>query len=184
MGSIACQQIEGGPLLISRPWYFVEIVDDQGRPVQPGESGAVLVTSTICRGTPFLRYRIGDAATFDNACCNESGISGLSRLDGRLAGILQLADGRRINNIVWNHLFKEFAEVEQFQVVVQKNGALRLRLKGAAHRPTDDSRLQQAISRLLRDNAFEITWVDQIPLTSRGKLLQVVQEGDLPPSTR
>ena len=136
------------------------------------------MTSTICRGTPFLRYRIGDAATFDIPYRTESGITALSSLDGRLAGIVQLADGRKINNIVWNHLFKEFAEVEQFQVVVQKNGFLRIRLKGAIPAGTGHGPLHQAISRLLRDNAFEISWVDEIPLTSRGKLLQVVQEGD------
>ena len=178
MGSIAHQQTEAGPLLISRPWYVVDIVDDDGRPAQPGEPGSLLVTSTICRGTPFLRYRIGDAATFDIPYRTESGITALSSLDGRLAGIVQLADGRKINNIVWNHLFKEFAEVEQFQVVVQKNGFLRIRLKGAIPAGTGHGPLHQAISRLLRDNAFEISWVDEIPLTSRGKLLQVVQEGD------
>ena len=66
--------------------------------------------------------------------------------------------------------------LEEFET--QKNRFLRIRLKGTTPVGTGHGPLHQAISRLLRDNAFEISWVDEIPLTSRGKLLQVVQEGD------
>jgi phenylacetate-CoA ligase len=52
---MACQFTEGAPLHVMRPWLFLEILNDRGRPVAPGEVGRLVWTSTICRGTPFLR---------------------------------------------------------------------------------------------------------------------------------
>lgn len=176
MGSIACQQRFGGPLLISRPWYHVEVVDDKGNPVSPGESGKLLVTSTICRGTPFLRYEIEDLATVHPDCAGEDGIGGLKQVDGRLAGLLDLPNGRRINNIFWNHLFKEFIEIEQFQVTLRADDTLLICFRGRGQGPDREQQLRQALSHLLNDVRYELRWVDRIPLTSRGKLLQVVNE--------
>ena len=61
---MACQFPPDQDLRVLRPWLFVEIVDQNGKPVKPGEPGRMLWTSTICRGTPFLRYDIGDLATY------------------------------------------------------------------------------------------------------------------------
>lgn len=176
MGSIACQYGAGEPLTISRPWYHLEIVDDAGRPTAAGESGRLLVTSTVCRGTPFLRYQIEDLATAEPTTVDESGIGGLRQVDGRLAGLLDLPNGRRINNIFWNHLFKEFPEIVQFQVTLQADDRLFLRFRGAGLSAERERELRQGLGKLLDAVRYEIVWVDRIPLTSRGKLLQVVNE--------
>ena len=115
---MACQFQPDRPLCVLRPWLFVEIVDHNGKPAKPGESGRTLWTSTICRGTPFLRYDVGDLATYEPDGYDESGIHKICELQGRTASLLELPNGRVINNLFWNHLFKEFSEVEQFQVVV------------------------------------------------------------------
>ena len=176
MGAIACQTQAGGPLLVSRPWYHVEIVDDDGKPVTPGQSGRLLVTSTVCRGTPFLRYQIEDLATADPALTGEDGIGGLLAVDGRLAGLLDLPNGRRINNIFWNHLFKEFPEIEQFQVTLRQDDHLVLCFRGVGQAVEREQALRQSLSHLLDGVPYELRWVDRIPLTGRGKLLQVINE--------
>lgn len=173
MGAVATQVRDGGPLKVARPWYHVEIVDDSGR---PSESGRLLVTSTICRGTPFLRYQIGDIATADPASMDEAGIGGLAHIDGRLAGLLDLPNGRRINNIFWNHLFKEFPEIEQFQVTLRLDDTLRLQFRGRGFSPSREAEMRRALAGLLDGVTYRIEWVETIPLTSRGKLLQVINE--------
>ena len=50
--AIACQYKADDPLYVLRPWQFVELVDENGKPVGPGEIGRIICTSTICRGTP------------------------------------------------------------------------------------------------------------------------------------
>lgn len=173
MGSIACQFQAGGPLVVARPWYHVEVVDDDGR---PASTGRILVTSTVCRGTPFLRYQIEDIATVDPAQVDEAGIAGLAQIDGRLAGLLDLPNGRRINNIFWNHLFKEFPEIHQFQVTLRTDDTIRLNFRGAGFTPDREKEIRQALSHLLEGVVYEMAWVEAIPLTSRGKLLQVINE--------
>jgi phenylacetate-CoA ligase len=175
LSTMACQFEDGGPLVVLRPWLFVEIVNDSGRPAGPGESGRLLWTSTICRGTPILRYDIGDLASFLPTHEDESGISALSDLHGRAAGILDLPDGRKINCLYWNHLFKEFHEVHQFQIVLQQDGSLDCLLKGSGFTGPREAALRTTAQSFLGGVRMNFKWVEQIPLTQGGKLLQVVR---------
>ncbi|MGD8396840.1 MAG: AMP-binding protein [Candidatus Eiseniibacteriota bacterium] len=48
----------------------LEVVDEQDRVLPPGERGAaVLLTSLVNRTLPFIRYRVGDLVTVDEAPC-------------------------------------------------------------------------------------------------------------------
>jgi phenylacetate-CoA ligase len=178
LGVMACQFQSDQPLCVLRPWLFVEIVDHNGKPAKTGESGRMLWTSTICRGTPFLRYEVGDLATYGADCHDESGIHKISELQGRIASLLQLPNGRVINNIFWNHLFKEFSEVEQFQVVVRgpDPSELRVLLRGSGFSPSREAQCRRALDGLLGDIPKQLIWVEQIPRTAQGKLLQVIRE--------
>lgn len=178
LGVMACQFQPDQPLCVLRPWLFVEIVDQNGKPARPGESGRMLWTSTICRGTPFLRYEVGDLATFEADGHDESGIHKISELQGRIASLLRLPNGRVINNLFWNHLFKEFSEVEQFQVVVRSPdpSELRILLRGSGFSPSREAQCLKALDGFLGDIPKQLVWVQQIPRTAQGKLLQVIRE--------
>ncbi|MCL4524470.1 MAG: AMP-binding protein [Acidobacteria bacterium] len=173
---IACQFREGELMRVMRPWVFLEIVDEQNRPVSPGTPGRVLCTSTICRGTPFLRYEIGDLAAADSSDQDESGIRVLRDLHGRTGSILELAGGKKVGNLFWNHLFKEFSEVHHFQIIVKKDGGLRMLFKGVGFSPEREQELKHVLHNFLGETPFKWEWVDQIPRTRQGKLVQVVRE--------
>jgi hypothetical protein len=81
-----------------------------------------------------------------------------------------------INCIFWNHLFKEFSEIVQFQVVLQKNGQLLLRFTGTPFTSTRDAALRRILSNFLPELPVTVSWLDRIPLTPEGKLVQVVRE--------
>jgi phenylacetate-CoA ligase len=172
---MACQFREKDVLHVLRPWLIVEVVDDNGRSVAPGETGRLLWTSTVCRGTPFLRYDIEDCGAFDTAHQTEAGITALKELHGRFAGLLQLPNGKKISSLFWNHLFKEFAEVRQFQVVLQPAG-IQLRLKGTGFATEQEAHLRHTVSQFLGDVPLAVSWVETIPRTPQGKLMQVVRE--------
>ncbi len=172
---MAFQPVGEQALRVVRPWLFVEVVDESGRPVQPGETGRLLWTSTVCRGTPLLRYDIGDFAVFDAEHASAAGVTQLRELQGRTSGLLRLADGRVINNIFWNHLFKDFSAIRQFQIAIRETG-LAVRLVGRGLSEEDDRRMRGTLRSFLLDQPFEISWVDRIPLTAQGKLVQVVRE--------
>ncbi len=176
LSTIACQFKTGGPLHVLRPWVFLEAVDANGKPVPPGETGRLVVTSTICRGTPFLRYEIGDLGVYDAPCQSESGVGALAELQGRIAGLSTLPNGRTINNIYWNHLFKEFAEVRQFQVVWKRNGEIWISLVGDGMSEAREAQFRSMTSALLAGVPLKLIWTDEIPRTAQGKLVQTVRE--------
>ena len=173
VSAIAYQLDPAGPLEVLRPLIFVEIVDESGRAVPAGVPGQLLVTSTVCGATPFLRYAIGDAAVAHEISL--AGVVSLSEISGRISGTLKLPNGMVINNIFWNHLFKEYPEVHQFQVVVRTGGVL-VRLRGRGRSDSGDASMRARFDAFLRGMRVDVSWVDRIPLTPRGKLLQVVDE--------
>jgi phenylacetate-CoA ligase len=180
LSTIAFQRSEHGPLNIVRPWLFVELLDENGRPVAPGETGRVVCTSTVSRGTPFIRYDIGDLGVAESGCYSEAGLVALSQLLGRSAGLFQLPDGRTINNLYWNHLFKDIDDVEQFQVVIESQRQITLLLKGRQLYSVNELDLLQTIHRFLGPGVeVSIRWVDAIPRTSQGKLVQVVRRSGI-----
>lgn len=177
MGALAYQPAPGAPLDVLRPWLFVEVLDDQGRPVGPGETGRLVWTSTVGRGTPFLRYDVGDLGTYGPDDRDESGVRRLAALHGRRAGMIHLPGGRILHGMYWNHLFKDFPEVEQFQVAWIGGSRLELRLRGPGCSAERDALLRGIVGRLVgAEVPVQVRWVERIPLTAQGKLVQVVQE--------
>ena len=173
---MACQFAEGGSLNVFRPWLFLEVLNDRGRPVAPGEIGRLVWTSTVCRGTPFLRYDVEDLGTFRACDLNESGVTALAALHGRVGGTLDLPGGGKISNLYWNHFFKEIKEVAQFQVILRKDRSLKILLRGKGFSPEREVEVRGLLAHFLGDVPFHLRWVDRIPLTKAGKLLQVYQE--------
>ena len=131
LGAMAFQRARNAPLTVLRPWLFLEVVDDDGRPVAAGETGRLVFTNTIGRGTPFLRFDIGDLGAITADGVDEAGVARIAQLSGRRAGLLRLVNGRTVNCLYWNHLFKEFPEVEQFQVAVERGTSIELRMRGS-----------------------------------------------------
>lgn len=43
---------------------YIEIVTSDGRHVEPGEYGDIIITGLICKTMPLIRYRIGDVGRF------------------------------------------------------------------------------------------------------------------------
>jgi phenylacetate-CoA ligase len=77
----------------------VEVVDDDGRPLPPGESGHVLLTNLTNWTMPFIRYAIRDRATNLGEGRCECGFVGASMrlLEGRDEDFFLLPDGRRVS---------------------------------------------------------------------------------------
>ena len=97
LGDIAgqCSAVQG---LHVFPWAnYVEVVDDAGRPVGPGEEGELAVTSLINRAMPLIRYRIGDrgilARPGEGCSCGRPG-QVLERITGAARTCSGAATGR------------------------------------------------------------------------------------------
>lgn len=54
--------------------FFIEILDEDGNPVEEGEIGKIYITDLDNYGFPFVRYEIGDLATTANRQCSCVGV--------------------------------------------------------------------------------------------------------------
>lgn len=158
-----------------RPLVHLDVVRSSGEPAQPGETGAVAVTSTVCGGTPFIRYLVGDLATVADRPGGAAYPASISEIEGRVGSLIELADGRRIHTMFWNHLLKEYEEVHRFQVADRGAGGLELRLVGPGMTPDREARLVEVLTQMLGSTPFRVAWVDEIALGPQGKLSQYVR---------
>ena len=75
----------------------VEVVDDDGRAVRPGEVGHLVLTSLVNSLLPIIRYRIGDSAVVaDRPCACGERLPGLVRIEGRTFDWVVDDQGRRV----------------------------------------------------------------------------------------
>lgn len=118
---------EGGHVLLQHRLY-VEILDDAGRAVQPGERGEVTLTGGFNPCLPLLRYRTGDHASLRVAAGREPVLVGLT---GRPPIRFRTVAGEWLNNLEVTHALGRFA-LPQYTLHQAADGALTLRYHGAA----------------------------------------------------
>ncbi len=76
---------------------FLEVINEQGLPCTPGETGRVIVTDLHNRVMPLIRYNTGDLGTVAEHCSCGRGLPTLRSIEGRQGVELLLPDGRRVS---------------------------------------------------------------------------------------
>jgi phenylacetate-CoA ligase len=114
-------QARSGLVHVHEDYCLAEVLDEDGRPVRPGERGELIFTSLYRKAMPLLRYRTRDVVQVADRPCPcgrtllalEGGV--LARLDDmkKVRGIIVYP--RRIEEIVRTH-----ADVDEFQVVFRR----------------------------------------------------------------
>ncbi|MET9346257.1 phenylacetate--CoA ligase family protein [Streptomyces termitum] len=88
-----CAHLDGMLHHVNDDYNYLEVVDDDGRPVPDGTAGELL-TTTLQKGEgPLIRYRIGDRGRFVRHDC-PCGVSGRTlEYHGRSDGVVRLMGG-------------------------------------------------------------------------------------------
>lgn len=121
---------EGGYLALQCPQHehyhvqaegvYLELLNPEGRPCEPGELGRVVITPLHNFATPLIRYEIGDYAEAGAPCDCGRGLPVIRRILGRVRNMLRLPGGGMRYPRFGEYQFGNFEAVRQFQVV-QKN---------------------------------------------------------------
>jgi phenylacetate-CoA ligase len=155
---------------------FVEILDEDGRPSPPGQSGEVVVTGLNNLAMPLVRYRLGDMAAWAGAPCTcGRGLPLLSGLAGRTMDMITTSGGRICSGIVFPYIVDEFPSVAQYQVVQVSPDEILIRIIpdegfGADVRAQIEAGLRPYLGPEVRLR-FETT--DHIPPSPAGKFEHV-----------
>ncbi len=108
---------------------YVKIIDGDGRRVGPGETGEVVISNLVNRGTVLLNYRLGDIAALsgERCPCGRSFVM-LCDLEGRVEDIVYLPDGEFMHpRLVWK-VFKHRPGVLRYQLIQHALDTFELRL--------------------------------------------------------
>ena len=127
VGPIAAADPAAGHRVLLQPRLYVEIVDDAGRALPPGERGEVCVTGGFNFCLPLVRYRTGDTASLGEV----GGEPVLLDFAGRRAIRYRTAGGDWVNNIDLSHALAGLAAA-QFAVHQDAAGAVTLALSPEA----------------------------------------------------
>lgn len=182
LGIVALQCPDGGGFHVMAEHYILEVLDDNGAPCAPGESGRVVVTALHNFLTPLIRYEIGDFAEVGAACSCGRTLPKLNRILGRTRNMLVLPDGRKTWPTFGTRSFHEVAPVRQHQVV--QTALDHLEVKIVPGRPfTEDetnSLSDHILSRLPAGFSLSITFHEEIPRGPSGKFEDFMSEVDTP----
>lgn len=150
---------------------LVEVLHDDGRPCQLGETGRVVATPLYNYAMPLLRYALGDYAEVGDQCGCGRGLPVLRRIHGRVRNTLITPDGRRHWPSFGTMGFRKFAPVIQSQFV--QTAADRLECRFVVARPLTEKEeamlLATIRSRLPWPFELVVAYMDAIPRNASGK---------------
>ena len=157
---------------------ITEIVDEQYRPVPPGEYGAkILVTTLFSRTQPLIRYELNDSvrvSTEPHSCGLPFAV--LHSIQGRVEDSLvvpAISGGKiTVRPLVINRVM-DIVPVSGWQVLQQADQGLIILLAGARNGLVDEVLSKQISDSLAQDGArvpyIRIQHVPDIPKTASGK---------------
>lgn len=122
-------QCHAGSMHVDEDRVWLEIVDDDGRPVSDGTTGSVVVTHYRERAMPLVRYQVGDRARIvPEPCPCGRRFRRMQLVDGRINDYLVLPDGRRVYSTVLLGLAQECPGVAECMVRQDATGAITIHI--------------------------------------------------------
>ena len=165
-GCIAWRDPQTGRYRVNSDLVIVEVLEG-GRPVPPGRSGEVVVTSLFSRAMPILRYSLGDRAVRAHGDPRRPDVPELDDLLGRTVDQIVLEDGRVVSP--YQFMPDEIPGIATYRVQQIEPGEVRLLVVPGPQFAEAD--LRTACRRYERDldGACRVTYrlLDQLPPESR-----------------
>ncbi|HUO44247.1 MAG TPA: hypothetical protein VMT94_04970 [Burkholderiales bacterium] len=118
---------------------LVEVLDEDGRPCAPGQTGRVVVSTLHNFALPLIRYEIGDYAEVGEPCPCGRGLPVLRRVLGRSRNMLMLPDGRRLWPSFPSSLWAPLAPLRQLQLVQHARDRIEARFVSPRELTADEA---------------------------------------------
>ncbi len=138
-----------------------------------GIPGPMLVTDLLNKGTPLIRYEIGDIASFATGLCGcGRGLPRLASLIGRTSDLLYTPEGNIISGIsILDTVVIHIPGIKQAQIVQEQLDELTINVVKDSHfSPESANRLKEQIAKYFGPKMkISVVFVDSVPLSSRGK---------------
>lgn len=153
-----------------------EVVDEN---MQPALEGEILVTSFITKGTPIIRYRIGDRISlfdYNKECECGSPFPLVKVIEGRSNDFIYSYEKGKVNLGNLSNSTKGVNGVVCFQIVQEKQDYVTLKIvTSSQYSQKEENKFLSAIrERIGNSLEIELEYVDEIPREKSGKF-QIVK---------
>jgi len=179
-GGIIAYQCPKGGMHLSAENLWLEAVDPvTGRPVQPGQRGALLVTDLNNFVMPRLRYQIGDIGVLsDDVCGCGRTLPLLSGIEGREDEVFLAKDGTLVHGQFITHTIREMDGILKYQAIQHDRDTLTLKLvlQPDRIREPDIEELVRKLKIRLGDIRIQVEKVADIPPAASGKMRIHIRE--------
>lgn len=166
----------------------VEIVDDEGKPVEPGRQGRIVITNLHEYGMPLIRYDIGDEGSLlGGACACGRSLPRLSTIVGKTGDTFYTPSGRRVSARSFRTAILVELGIRRFQFVQDALDHVTVRvvpndgLSPSKARELDAAVKAHYASTLGDDVEIQVDIVDRIDPTPAGKHLFYISNVTRPP---
>lgn len=172
LGVIALQCPDYDHYHVQSESLVVEVVDEQGRPCAPGETGRVVITTLHNFAMPLIRYEVGDYAEVGEACPCGRGLPVLSQVLGRQRNMLHLPNGEKSwPTVGFISTLADDLPIIQAQFVQKSLEQIEVRL--VVHRPLNAEEENRIIT-LIHERfhypfKLTFTYMQEIPRSKGGK---------------
>ncbi|MCD6573137.1 MAG: phenylacetate--CoA ligase family protein [Thermoplasmata archaeon] len=156
---------------------IIEIVDYKNNICSVRESGKVVGTSLWNYAMPFIRYELGDIASFSNKKCKcGRNLPLLGSVEGRIDDIIVTKDGRLVGRL--DEAFHYSFGIRESQIIQHEIGKIIVKIVRDVTFSNKDIEIldKELKKRLGNDMQISYEFVDEIPKTRRGKYRFVISK--------
>ncbi len=160
---------------------FLEILDDEGRPVADGVEGNIVLTSFLERAMPIIRYGIGDRGILSSCPCPcGRTFKTLELTQGRAEDYILLSNGEKIYSATILHMAAQLNGVREVYLYQNQAGEVTIYYV-PFNWITDFSRIEKFIRNYFKEYCsvpfhFSICPSESIPRTKGGKARLIYSE--------
>lgn len=173
VGLIGCECSQHNGMHIDMENNYIELLDQHGNDVKPGEDGAVVVTSLLNRSMPLIRYKMGDVASLAQGQCScGRTLPLMNNISGRVADFLVRKDGSVVAGVsLVERTLTKFPGVAQMQIVQEdiNNIVLKIAKDPDYTDATERALIDEFKASVGEHNAIRIEFVASIPQERSGK---------------
>lgn len=172
--AVFAAECKEGSMHLSPETGFVEVLDDNDNPVEPGQTGNLICTSLINFVQPFIRYRIGDLGALKKGQCPcGSPLPMLSHIEGRIDAVLITRDGRKIGRL--DPVFKGAEGIIEAQIIQNDYEKFIVRIvPGMDYKQQHGGNVLDNLKNRVGQADISLEIVDRIERTSAGKFRAVI----------
>lgn len=167
----------GGQMLLMSESHLVEVLDEAGQPVAPGETGEAVISGLTSEAQAFIRYRTGDMLRLSSEpAAGGQGLHVIAEVTGRQTDFVVAADGRVMHALAVIYVLRAVPGIAQFKCIQHALDRMEVQIvpdanwsEAARHAVVAGLR-----ARLGETLEVDLRMLDEIPPEASGKHRYVV----------